>query len=55
MNKMASCQKHFQIPSITKQESIKISNLIFQKLGAIFYDHVDAPNLYPIMLHQDGG
>ena len=32
INKMASCKEHYQLPSITKKESLDISNLIFQKL-----------------------
>ena len=44
INKMKSCQKHYQLPSINKKESLKVSNLIFQKLGHILFDHIDKPN-----------
>ena len=55
INKMASCQEHYKLPSLTKKDSIVLSNLIFQKLGAITFEHIDEPNLQPILLHQDAG
>ena len=55
INKKASCEKHYQLSSITHKDSKKISNLILNKLGYVFFDHIDAPNTNPTMLHQDSG
>ncbi len=55
INKMASCIKHYQLPSINKKDSLAVSKLIIQKLGYILFDHIDLPKSFPTMLHQDSG
>ena len=54
-NKLASCQKHYQLPPINKKESLAVSKLIIQKLGYILFDHIDEPKSYPAMLNEDAG